>query len=146
MKTSFNKSEVEAILPQKYPFRFVEEIVSYNYDQKLIIARQSFNSDEYFFEGHFPGNPIVPGVLLIESMAQTALILLSQLLKIEIKSAYLVKVIQSTFYNVVFPNETIFIQNGSLNKKGNFWEIELKIKNSSNKKIAKSVLLLKAEI
>jgi 3-hydroxyacyl-[acyl-carrier-protein] dehydratase len=62
------------LLPQQDPFRFVDEIVEV--DQEHIVARYTFRPDADFYRGHFPGNPITPGVLLIESMAQTGVVAL----------------------------------------------------------------------
>lgn len=61
---------VLALLPQQEPFRFVDEILEVDDDH--IVARYTFRPDADFYRGHFPGNPITPGVLLIEAMAQTA--------------------------------------------------------------------------
>ncbi len=57
------------ILPQQPPFLFVDEYLEL--DEKHCLAKYTFKEGEWFFKGHFPGNPIVPGVILIEAMAQT---------------------------------------------------------------------------
>jgi 3-hydroxyacyl-[acyl-carrier-protein] dehydratase len=62
-------SEIEKLLPHREPFLFVDEIVQA--DEKKIIAKHTFTEKEYFFKGHFPGYPVVPGVVLIETMAQS---------------------------------------------------------------------------
>ena len=61
-------------LPQQPPFRFVDEIVSV--DDERIEARYRWRPEADFYRGHFPGNPVTPGVLLIESMAQAGLVAL----------------------------------------------------------------------
>ena len=61
-------SEIENLLPHREPFLFVDEIVQA--DEKKIIARHVFTENEFFFSGHFPGYPVVPGVILVETMAQ----------------------------------------------------------------------------
>ena len=61
-------------LPQQAPFRFVDEIVSV--DDERIEARYRWRPEADFYRGHFPGNPVTPGVLLIESMAQAGLVAL----------------------------------------------------------------------
>jgi len=63
------KSEIETLLPHREPFLFVDEIVEAN-DEK-IVAKKIFSETEFFFKGHFPGYPVVPGVILIETMAQS---------------------------------------------------------------------------
>ena len=62
-------SEIEKLLPHRSPFLFVDEIISF--DEEKIIARHVFSENEFFFAGHFPGYPVVPGVILIETMAQS---------------------------------------------------------------------------
>jgi 3-hydroxyacyl-[acyl-carrier-protein] dehydratase len=61
-------NEIEALLPHRAPFLFVDEIVSA--DSGKIAARHVFTEKEFFFAGHFPQYPVVPGVILIETMAQ----------------------------------------------------------------------------
>ena len=67
-------AEVLALLPQQEPFRFVDEILEVDDDH--IVSRYTFRPDADFYRGHFPGNPITPGVLLIEAMAQTGVVAL----------------------------------------------------------------------
>jgi 3-hydroxyacyl-[acyl-carrier-protein] dehydratase len=67
-------SQVLDLLPQQEPFRFVDEILEVGVDH--IVARYTFRPEADFYRGHFPGNPITPGVLLIEAMAQTGVVAL----------------------------------------------------------------------
>ena len=62
------------MVPQQEPFRFIDEIVEV--DTEHIVSRYTFRADADFYRGHFPGNPITPGVLLIEAMAQTGVVAL----------------------------------------------------------------------
>jgi 3-hydroxyacyl-[acyl-carrier-protein] dehydratase len=62
------------LLPQQEPFRFVDEILEVDDDH--IVSRYTFRPEADFYRGHFPGRPITPGVLLIEAMAQTAVVAL----------------------------------------------------------------------
>ena len=59
---------IENLLPHRKPFLFVDSIESA--DQSQIVAWKTFNADEFFFPGHFPGYPVVPGVILVETLAQ----------------------------------------------------------------------------
>jgi 3-hydroxyacyl-[acyl-carrier-protein] dehydratase len=61
--------EIEELLPHREPFLFVDEIVSA--DKERIVAKHVFTEKEFFFAGHFPGYPVVPGVILVETMAQS---------------------------------------------------------------------------
>ncbi|MDR3160165.1 MAG: beta-hydroxyacyl-ACP dehydratase, partial [Spirochaetaceae bacterium] len=62
-------SEIESLLPHREPFLFVDEIISADKDR--ISARHVFTEGEFFFRGHFPQYPVVPGVILVETMAQS---------------------------------------------------------------------------
>ena len=64
--------EVLDLVPQQAPFRFIDEIISL--DEEQIVGAYRFREDEYFYRGHFPGRPITPGVILIETMAQIGVV------------------------------------------------------------------------
>ena len=64
----FGPAEVLALLPQQEPFRFLDEILELDSDH--IVARYTFRRDADFYRGHFPGNPLTPGVILVETIAQ----------------------------------------------------------------------------
>ncbi len=72
MGDSLTSDEVLAKVPQQEPFRFIDEIVEL--DAEHIVARYTFSPDADFYRGHFPGNPITPGVILIETAAQAAVV------------------------------------------------------------------------
>jgi 3-hydroxyacyl-[acyl-carrier-protein] dehydratase len=67
--SGIDRTEIEGLLPHRVPFLFVDDID--HADQERIIARHVFTEEEFFFAGHFPGYPVVPGVVLIETMAQS---------------------------------------------------------------------------
>jgi len=70
-----DRSTVEAVLnaiPQKRPFRFIDDIL--DLDEGGITGVYRFREDEFFYAGHFPGQPVTPGVILIETMAQTGVV------------------------------------------------------------------------
>jgi 3-hydroxyacyl-[acyl-carrier-protein] dehydratase len=72
----WDKEKIKSILPQREPFLFIDEIIEIQGTQK-VVAVKNINANEDFFRGHFPNNPIMPGVLIIESMAQATIILYS---------------------------------------------------------------------
>lgn len=78
VKTTFTLEEIHALLPHRYPFALVDRIVDYVPGEKAVgLKNVSFN--EPHFQGHFPGRPIMPGVLIVEAMAQVGGIVLTQL-------------------------------------------------------------------
>lgn len=74
MAEPLTPAEVLALVPQQEPFRFLDEILEVDADR--IVSRYTFRPEADFYRGHFPGNPITPGVLLIEAMAQTGVVAL----------------------------------------------------------------------
>jgi 3-hydroxyacyl-[acyl-carrier-protein] dehydratase len=72
MSAALSPAEVLARLPQQEPFRFVDEILEIDDDH--ILAAYRWRPDADFYRGHFPGHPVTPGVLLVESMAQAAVV------------------------------------------------------------------------
>jgi len=69
---NLTSKEVLAMVPQREPFRFIDEIVEL--DAEHIVARHTFSPHADFYRGHFPGNPITPGVILIEAAAQAGVV------------------------------------------------------------------------
>tara|TARA_B100000700_G_scaffold10519_1_gene10794 strand:- start:1055 stop:1495 length:441 start_codon:yes stop_codon:yes gene_type:complete len=71
---NINKDDIKRYLPHREPFLFIDEVVDIK-DNEIIHAKKTISEDEYFLEGHFPGNPIFPGVILIEALGQASGIL-----------------------------------------------------------------------
>ncbi|MEE2669468.1 MAG: 3-hydroxyacyl-ACP dehydratase FabZ family protein [Gemmatimonadota bacterium] len=72
VSTRLHPDEVLELLPQQEPFRFVDEILEV--DENHIVARYRFRPEAAFYRGHFPGDPITPGVILLESLAQVGVV------------------------------------------------------------------------
>ena len=71
---AMTSEEVLAAIPQQEPFRFIDEILEL--DEDHIVSRYRFRPESDFYRGHFPGNPVTPGVILIESLAQVSIVAL----------------------------------------------------------------------
>ena len=69
LETPLGRAEIEAILPHRDPFLLIDEVVELQPGAR-VVARKSVRPDEWYFQGHFPGRPIMPGVLIVEAMAQ----------------------------------------------------------------------------
>jgi 3-hydroxyacyl-[acyl-carrier-protein] dehydratase len=74
----FNAKEILNMLPHRYPFLLVDRVVYINLEENQIIAQKNVSINEPFFQGHFPGAPIMPGVLILEALAQAGGIWLHQ--------------------------------------------------------------------
>ncbi|OAG28676.1 3-hydroxyacyl-ACP dehydratase FabZ [Thermodesulfatator autotrophicus] len=71
--------EILELLPHRYPFLFVDRVVKLDPEVPMIEAIKCFTWNEEFFQGHFPGEPVVPGVILVEAIAQTGIIFFKKL-------------------------------------------------------------------
>ena len=70
-----NIKQIKEILPHRYPFLLVDKVLEMNFEQASIVAQKNVSANEEFFNGHFPNQPIMPGVLIVEAMAQAVGIL-----------------------------------------------------------------------
>lgn len=109
METLYDSQAILDILPHRHPFVLVDRIVECN-DQDWIVGLKNVSASEPWFEGHFPGQPVFPGVLQLEAMAQTAGILLNKLLKAEGKVAYYLGVDKAKFRRIVKPGDQLRLE------------------------------------
>jgi UDP-3-O-[3-hydroxymyristoyl] N-acetylglucosamine deacetylase/3-hydroxyacyl-[acyl-carrier-protein] dehydratase len=100
--------QVMQILPHRFPFLMVDRIVSFETETKCIGVK-TVTINEPYFQGHFPGHPVMPGVLQVEAMAQVASILLFKLAKTTSRIGYFMSADGVKFRKPVLPGDTIFI-------------------------------------
>lgn len=109
--------ELAAILPHRYPFLLVDKIVHLDLQEKEIIGQKNLTVNEHFFQGHFPGAPIMPGVLILECLAQTGGVLVHQL-GYDQKIAVLLNVANAKFRRPVLPGDILMLHAKGLHVSG----------------------------
>jgi len=113
----FDINAIEKILPHRYPFLLVDKIIHLDMDKK-VIGVKSVTVNEPFFPGHFPGQPVMPGVLIIESMAQTGgILLLNSFPNPEEKLVFFMQINNAKFRKTVVPGDQLYLEVEMINKK-----------------------------
>ncbi|MBC8300926.1 MAG: bifunctional UDP-3-O-[3-hydroxymyristoyl] N-acetylglucosamine deacetylase/3-hydroxyacyl-ACP dehydratase [Pelagibacterales bacterium] len=108
-KPIMDSNKIKEILPHRNPFLFIDEI--YELNENDILGLKYLKPDEYFFKGHFPDYPIVPGVIIVEAMAQIGgILVLSKVPDPENYLTFFAKIDKVKFKNKVFPGDTIIFK------------------------------------
>ena len=129
--------EILQAIPHRPPFLFVDEVVEQSVDS--LTAKKHVDASEAFFEGHYPGNPIMPGVLISEAVFQTGAIFLTRLLA---------EIVDARFRSIVRPGDDLYITVKLKEKAGRFIFMTGGVKNGEGKRVMNvtfSVALAKAE-
>ncbi len=108
-----NVKEIAKILPHRYPFLLVDKIIYMNLEENVIIGQKNVTVNEHFFEGHFPDVPIMPGVLILEALAQTGGILIHQRGN-DGKIAVLLNINNAKFRRPVVPGDVLTLHASGL--------------------------------
>jgi 3-hydroxyacyl-[acyl-carrier-protein] dehydratase len=111
-----NLEQIKNLIPHRDPFLFLDscEIIDVGISG---IGYMKFSKDEYFFKGHFPNNPIVPGVILVESLAQTAGVIVSNTFeKNTNQSVLFMSISKAKFRKPVYPEDNIELKVSIMNK------------------------------
>ena len=119
-----NLEEIQRILPHRYPFLLVDRIVALEMG-KRIVGLKNVSSNEPFFQGHFPERPIMPGVLIVESLAQTGgiLALLSTPENLGNPSLFLMGLDQVRFRQPVVPGDQLRLEVETLRSGKKYWKM-----------------------
>ncbi|MBL7071073.1 MAG: 3-hydroxyacyl-ACP dehydratase FabZ [Candidatus Omnitrophica bacterium] len=101
--------DIKRILPHRDPFLFVDKVIETGVD-KRIVGIKKITGEEYFFKGHFPGRPILPGVIMIEAMAQLSGILLLNKEECLERGAYFIGVNNVRFRKAIIPGDELRLE------------------------------------
>jgi len=113
------------MIPHRYPFLMIDRVTDLVSDESAVGVK-NVTINEPFFQGHFPGHPVFPGVLIIESMAQTAAVLVVSTMggEAEGKLVYFMSVDQARFRKPVTPGDTMNITVEKIRNRGNVWKFK----------------------
>ena len=101
--------DILKILPHRYPFMLVDRIIEHVPEEDKIVGLKNLTFNETFFQGHFPDNPVMPGVLQLEAMAQVAGVMLNSKSGNEGKIAYFMSINNAKFRRMVKPGDQLRI-------------------------------------
>ncbi len=120
-----NQEDIQNILPHRYPFLLVDRIVELE-PGKRIVGLKNVSINEPFFQGHFPGRPIMPGVLIVESLAQVGgiLALLATPENMGNPSIYLMGLDKVRFRQPVVPGDQLRLEVETLRGGKKFWKMQ----------------------
>lgn len=111
--------EIKKILPHRPPFLFVDEVLEIQ--PKRIVAKRIIREDEYFFTGHFPQEPIMPGVLIVEAIAKSAAVMLLRNYEGEIP--LFMGIDKARFRKIVKPGDTLVMEASVVHDRGEIVKI-----------------------
>lgn len=122
-KRVLNIEEIQKTIPHRYPFLLVDRVEILE-EAKRAVGIKNVSVNEEFFNGHFPGKPILPGVLIIEAIAQTACVLYLSRPELKDKLAYLTGVDKGKFRKPVIPGDQLRLEVEVLRDRSNFGKVK----------------------
>lgn len=112
-----DKEGIKEIIPQREPFLMIDEVEQYIPGESAV-AYKYVNENEYYFKGHFPGNPIMPGVLIVESLAQTGAVAILSMEENKGKNALFGGIDKLRFKKQVLPGDILKLEVKIIKRKG----------------------------
>jgi 3-hydroxyacyl-[acyl-carrier-protein] dehydratase len=139
-----NSQDIISLLPYQKPFLFVDELVQIT--ENGVEGNYTYNRDEFYYKGHFKNNPVTPGVILTETMAQIGLVCLGiYLLKNDNESfndraQVALTAHQVDFFKPVFPGDKVTVKSEKIYFRFSKLKCKVKLTNASNDLVAKGVI------
>lgn len=121
-------NQIRKILPHRYPFLLIDKVIEMDYEEQRVVAIKNVTNNEEFFTGHFPQEPIMPGVLLIEAMAQAGGVLLLSQAGNHGKIVYLVGVDGAKMRRKIVPGDQLVIETHITKMRSKMGKVESSIR------------------
>jgi len=119
--------EIMQCLPHRYPFLLVDRVLEMQAGESIVCIK-NVTINEPFFQGHFPGNPIMPGVLIVEAMAQAAGVLGIKSSDVPARAVYFMSIENAKFRKPVLPGDQLRFEVKVLKRRSNVWKFRAEAK------------------
>ncbi len=132
--------EIQRYLPHRYPLLFIDRVLELDEKSIRIVAQKNVSHNEPFFQGHFPGRPVMPGVLIVEALAQAGILCLFALELTPLDAdIYFAGFERVKFRKVVVPGDQLRLDVKLLRSRGKYWKMD-GVATVDDKTVAEGIL------
>lgn len=124
-ETIINIDKIIKMLPHRYPFLLVDRVISINHEEGSLIALKNVTFNEPHFTGHFPDRSVMPGVLIVEALAQAAALYVIDSMKLESSAnmaVYFMSIENAKFRQIVTPGDSLYLHVKKERSRANVWK------------------------